>query len=71
MTGASPHEPAAASGEATNPTKPVTSTQARFFMDDGTWPRNLHHPGSVCPIYPLIRARSTTQLGAVSTRGIE
>jgi hypothetical protein len=26
--------PAAASGEATNPTKPVTLTQARFFMDD-------------------------------------
>jgi len=25
---------AAASGEAPNPTKPVTLTQARFFMDD-------------------------------------
>ena len=24
----------AASGQATNPTKPVTLTQARFFMDD-------------------------------------
>jgi hypothetical protein len=29
---------AAANGEASNPTKPVTLTQTRFFMDDGTWP---------------------------------
>jgi hypothetical protein len=28
--------PAAASGQAPNRTKPVTLTQARFFMDDGT-----------------------------------
>ena len=32
---------AAASGEATKPTKSVTLTQARFFMDDGTWPPRL------------------------------
>jgi hypothetical protein len=31
--------PAAASGVASKPTKPVTLTQARFFMDDGTWPQ--------------------------------
>ena len=29
---------AAASGQAPNPAKSVTLTQARFFMDDGTWP---------------------------------
>jgi hypothetical protein len=29
---------AAASGKASNPTKSVTLTQARFFMDDGMWP---------------------------------
>jgi len=28
----------AASGQASNPTRSVTLTQARFFMDDGTWP---------------------------------
>ena len=31
---ASATAPAAAIGEAPNPTKPVTLTQARFFMDD-------------------------------------
>ena len=30
--------PAAASGEASNSARSVTLTQARFFMDDGTWP---------------------------------
>jgi hypothetical protein len=30
--------PAAASGEASNLAQAVTLTQARFFMDDGTWP---------------------------------
>jgi len=29
---------AATSGQAPNPAKSVTLTQARFFMDDGTWP---------------------------------
>jgi len=32
---------AAASGEASNLTKSVNLTQARFFMDDGTWPDEL------------------------------
>jgi hypothetical protein len=29
---------AAANGQATNLPQSVTLTQARFFMDDGTWP---------------------------------
>jgi hypothetical protein len=29
---------AAASGQASNLPQSVTLTQARFFMDDGTWP---------------------------------
>jgi hypothetical protein len=33
---------AAARGQATNIAKPVTLTQARFFMDDGTWPGHAH-----------------------------
>jgi len=32
---------AAASGEAPKPAQSVTLTQARFFMDDGTWPARI------------------------------
>jgi hypothetical protein len=38
----------AASGEAPNPPKPVTLTQARFFMDDGTWPPHAERATSSC-----------------------